>query len=278
MPSHADHATPMQDQAEPMPVPTQDGVPSGLIDIAEAAAQANRSVDQIRRLIRDGRLTQAKKVHTPVGKKWFIDPAELATYYGCLCTAPGRPVHEPMHGTMQDVEPIPEPADAIEEAVSLQMPGRDYPQMERSRADATEPSFFSYLHAENIQLKEELKEQRDRVASLTDERAKLEAELGGQRARAEEREKMVMWLQEQFPELIQRVALTAGKSSDPVVRPDEGIASTLRPEGEIRIEPVQGQASAVRQEMQPRSAVSTIAAFVIVLVLLGWLAYLKHLI
>ena len=65
MPSHADHATPMQDQAEPMPVPTQDGVPSGLIDIAEAAAQANRSVDHIRRLIRDGRLTKTKKVHTP---------------------------------------------------------------------------------------------------------------------------------------------------------------------------------------------------------------------
>ena len=264
-------------QAKPMQAPTHDSAPSGLIDIGEAAAQANRSIDQIRRLIRDGRLTQAQKILTPVGKKWFIDPVELATYYGCLGAAPDLPVHgtmhEPMHEPVQDVEPTTEPTDAGEEVIPLQVSGCDHPQTERFRNIASEPSFFSYLHTENTQIKEELKEQRERVASLTDERAKLEAELGGQRARAEEREKMVMWLQEQFPELIQRAALTAGKSSEPAARPGEGIAGTLRPEGEMRIEPVHAQTSASRQDTHLRSAGPAIAACVIVLTLLGWLAY-----
>lgn len=266
MPSQAAQATPTQ-------APMHDTPPSGLIDIAEAASQANRSVDQIRRLVRDGRLPRAKKLETPVGRKWFIDPEELAAYYGRLGVVADLPMQEPRHDA--SVAPMQSPstrnADSVanENDVPMQTPRRDaYAQ------DAVGGGgFFDYLHTENKHLKDELKEERKRIAELQEHKGKLEAELGEQRGRAEEREKTVRWLQEQFPELMKRAALPAG-TVEQVSRGGEGIASTLRPEDEISVEttPTTTPATSKKQGIRPMVAATSIAITVLIIAAIMWWA------
>ena len=76
--------------------------PEGMITVREAARRLNRSIEQVRRYLREGRLKGRR-----IGQQWFIDEASLA----------GRPFRypTPKPGTRR----IAEPAAVLERTTTM---------------------------------------------------------------------------------------------------------------------------------------------------------------
>lgn len=217
-------------QATPMPPPMHDTPPPGLIDIAEAAAQANRSIDQIRRLIRDGRLQNKKKVRTAVGEKWFVDPDELAAYYGRLGIVPDLPMQAAAPSAQ--ATPMPPPMHDAQPEAAAQVPAeeadtpRRAPRRGGEGSDASLEVLVNHLREENVDLRQQLRTANDAAQKLS-----LEAgEYRGKAAAYEElRQAMFTERQRLLDQNHDLLALVATKVPDA-----NRVGETLDPEKEVQ--------------------------------------------